>query len=125
MNSSKQALPAYLQESRINNHGRGFYFEAMVVPMEDLHRDDPASVGDYRLLSRIGTGGMGIVYLAENPGGWRSNSCGPNWRTMRGSDLEFAGRLKRASGWVPSAQPGIWTLILDSNSPFTPIKRAK
>ena len=32
--------------------------------MADLHATDPKSIGQYRLLSRIGTGGMGVVYLA-------------------------------------------------------------
>ncbi|BCY10200.1 hypothetical protein L3i22_052880 [Actinoplanes sp. L3-i22] len=30
---------------------------------------DPQSIGKYRLLSRIGEGGMGAVYLAQDPGG--------------------------------------------------------
>jgi serine/threonine protein kinase len=34
-----------------------------------LRRDDPASVGSYRLLGRLGTGGMGQVFLGQSPGG--------------------------------------------------------
>ncbi|WP_210592704.1 LamG-like jellyroll fold domain-containing protein [Streptomyces sp. GESEQ-35] len=37
--------------------------------MAALEPDDPASVGDYRLLSRLGAGGMGRVYLGRSPGG--------------------------------------------------------
>ena len=39
--------------------------------MEDLHPSDPAVVGRYRVVARIGTGGMGVVYLAETPAGAR------------------------------------------------------
>ncbi|MFJ9885403.1 PQQ-binding-like beta-propeller repeat protein [Streptomyces sp. NPDC091287] len=37
--------------------------------MQPLQPDDPGQVGDYRLLARLGTGGMGTVYLGSSPGG--------------------------------------------------------
>jgi hypothetical protein len=37
--------------------------------MEGLQRGDPASVGGYRLLGRLGTGGMGQVFLGVSPSG--------------------------------------------------------
>ena len=37
--------------------------------MEDLKGDDRRVVGRYRVISRIGAGGMGVVYLAEDANG--------------------------------------------------------
>lgn len=37
--------------------------------MQPLQPEDPEQVGGYRLLARLGAGGMGVVYLGRSPGG--------------------------------------------------------
>ena len=37
--------------------------------LADLQPGDPAVVGPYKLLKRLGQGGMGVVFLARSPGG--------------------------------------------------------
>ena len=36
--------------------------------MEPLHSDDPGKIGGYKLLKRLGAGGMGVVYYAKRGG---------------------------------------------------------
>ncbi|MFE6842948.1 PQQ-binding-like beta-propeller repeat protein [Streptomyces sp. NPDC057686] len=38
-------------------------------PLAPLTHDDPEHLGDHRLLARLGSGGMGTVYLARSAGG--------------------------------------------------------
>lgn len=40
------------------------------VPMEPLRDADPRELGGFRLLGRLGAGGMGVAFLAEGMGQW-------------------------------------------------------
>jgi serine/threonine protein kinase len=35
------------------------------VPVSDLRTGDPDRIGPYRVLGRLGAGGMGVVYLVQ------------------------------------------------------------
>ncbi|MCK1794471.1 PQQ-binding-like beta-propeller repeat protein [Streptomyces sp. XM4193] len=37
--------------------------------MRQLEPEDPSGIGEYRLLARLGSGGMGLVFLGRSPGG--------------------------------------------------------
>lgn len=43
----------------------------MLPPFSPLAPDDPAEIGGYRLVARLGEGGMGLVYLAATQSGRR------------------------------------------------------
>ncbi|MER5433526.1 bifunctional serine/threonine-protein kinase/ABC transporter substrate-binding protein [Streptomyces sp. NPDC002588] len=74
--------------------------------MEPLRGADPARIGGYRLLLRLGAGGMGVVYLARSPGGALAavkvirapHADDPGFRARFRREVETAGRVVDA--WV-------------------------
>jgi len=62
------------------------------VPLDPLQGDDPREIGGFRLLGRLGAGGMGIAYLAEGPQGWLVVKT--MWPNLRG-DSSLRARLGR------------------------------
>ncbi|MEU1407269.1 bifunctional serine/threonine-protein kinase/ABC transporter substrate-binding protein [Streptomyces sp. NPDC005728] len=74
--------------------------------MEPLRGADPARIAGYRLLRRLGAGGMGVVYLARSGGGSlaavkvirAAYAQDPGFRARFRREVETAGRV--ASPWV-------------------------
>src|SRR3954463_13402737 len=80
--------------------------------MQPLGDDEPTVVGPYRLLGRLGSGGMGRVYLGRSAGG--RTVAGEIVRPHFALDGEFRARLPRE---VPAARRvgGAWPApVLDA-----------
>ncbi|WP_225094501.1 bifunctional serine/threonine-protein kinase/ABC transporter substrate-binding protein [Streptomyces sp. CoH27] len=61
--------------------------------MRPLLTTDPEAIGPYRLLARIGTGGMGVVYLARSEGG--TLAAVKVIRAEHAADPSFRARFRR------------------------------
>jgi hypothetical protein len=82
--------------------------------MEDLRPEDPRQLGDYQLLARIGSGGMGQVFLAQSQGG-RPLAI----KVIRPELAGDGGFRKRFSQEVASARSvnGLYTaLVVDADA---------
>ncbi|MFJ3809192.1 bifunctional serine/threonine-protein kinase/ABC transporter substrate-binding protein [Streptomyces sp. NPDC090073] len=78
--------------------------------MEPLRGSDPAGIGGYRLLRRLGAGGMGVVYLARSGAG--SLAAVKVIRAAYADDPGFRARFRRevaTAGRV--ADPGVVPLL--------------
>ncbi|MFJ4987756.1 protein kinase [Streptomyces sp. NPDC088732] len=85
--------------------------------MQPLQANDPTAIGPYRLLGRLGAGGMGRVYLGRSPGG--RTVAVKVVRSELADDPEFRTRFERE---VEAARRvgGTWSapvLDADTDSP--------
>jgi len=85
-----------------------------------LGQGDPRQLGPYTILSRIGGGGMGVVYLGQTPD--RRLVAVKVVRSDRASDPEFAARFRRevraASGVAGFCTARVLAADLDARQPY-------
>ncbi|MET8184116.1 serine/threonine-protein kinase [Streptomyces sp. NPDC005336] len=82
--------------------------------MQPLHGEDPDVLGAYRLLARLGAGGMGRVYLARSPGG--RTVAVKVVRPELAEDEEFRARFRHEVG-IARAVSGPYTApVVDADT---------
>ncbi|KUO20941.1 protein kinase domain-containing protein [Streptomyces dysideae] len=86
--------------------------------METLQPDDPRGLGSYRLLRRLGAGGMGRVYLARSPGG--RTVAVKVVRPDLAADADFRGRFRHEVE-IAKAVSGRYTAPVVDADPDAPL----
>ncbi|MEQ4304117.1 PQQ-binding-like beta-propeller repeat protein [Plantactinospora sp. B6F1] len=81
--------------------------------MKPLLPSDPDGVGPYRLVARLGAGGMGLVYLGRSPGG-RAVAV-KVVRERFHSDFEFRARFRREVAAARTVAGAFTASVLDAD----------
>lgn len=90
------------------------------MALASLRKGDPSRIGQYRLVARLGAGGMGVVYLGETKG--RGPVAIKVVRPEVGDDEEFRARFRREVSLLTRVQ-GLCTVKVveadtESATPF-------
>lgn len=90
------------------------------MSLSRLRTGDPERIGEFTLVSRLGTGGMGVVYLAQGPDG--QLVAVKRLREELASDTEFRARFRREAAALLRVQ-GVCTarvlaVEVEASSPF-------
>ncbi|MFJ5232219.1 PQQ-binding-like beta-propeller repeat protein [Kitasatospora sp. NPDC088391] len=88
------------------------------MPFEPLDRADPETVGPYRLLARLGAGGMGRVYLARSAGG--RTVAVKVVRAELAEDADFRERFRREVAAARSVEAARTAPVVDADADGTP-----
>jgi predicted Ser/Thr protein kinase len=86
--------------------------------MQRLRRSDPREVGGYTLLGRLGTGGMGVVYLARAAG--RRLVAVKIVHAELANDEEFRGRFRSEVERARQVPPFCTAEVLDADANHNP-----
>ena len=102
-----------------DTNGAGFALPA--VPLEPLRDRDPRELGPFRLLGRLGAGGMGVAFLAEGGGQWAVVKM---VRSELAEDRSFRARLSRELDAMGRASGPHTASLFDTDveEPHPPIK---
>lgn len=88
------------------------------VRVRPVRSDDPVNVGPYRVLARLGTGGMGVVYLGRSAGGRLVAAKLISAPYAR--DSEFRARFRREVGAARRVTGAFTAAVLDAD-PDAPV----
>ena len=88
------------------------------MALSPLSRRDPTEVGGYRLQGRLGSGGMGVVYLAAAPDG--RPVAVKVMRPELGDDQEFLTRFRREIAAARRVSGQFTAQVLDANPDVSP-----
>jgi serine/threonine protein kinase len=80
----------------------------------DLYPGDPTVVGPYKLLKRLGQGGMGVVFLARSPGG--RQVAVKVIRPEYANDAGFRARFAREVGAARNVSGMFTALVVDADT---------
>ncbi|WP_152629285.1 serine/threonine-protein kinase, partial [Streptacidiphilus jiangxiensis] len=81
--------------------------------MQELEPDDPSTVGPYRLVARLGAGGMGLVYLARSAGG--RTVAVKVVRAELAGDPDFRARFRREVAAAQSVDGAYTAPVVDAD----------